>query len=478
MESDQTRAVASWHLGGTFAIVLTAVATSAVYASIECRGLYQDGAYYLYRIAEREGFYLFDPARATVQAMRQAPVVLLTRFGHFSLVERAQAFSLAMLLIPVLMCALCWFIVPVGRKAWTLFPVLHLLIGVSSTSFNAVGEATIATSYFWLLLLLLIFRSRHVLSQVLFLLLCIPAMFLHEGAFLLTLVLLFACAMRVRYAQGFQEHVFLLFSAGLLVAIFIYELGWVIEPRIPGGRETEFRALYRLEFLVSEGRVNLPVVTGTLAFCALAVIVIAQMKVPAFARAWSEFVGMAFVLFALSAVAIAWLIEPSFAPRAQVLARYHPVYVSTVLGVAAVTLARRGVLERLPLKVCCLLIVIPLCCAQIAADVVATGRWRSYLIDLQSRLATQSGLISWQSTLTTGDARRDLDWELMNADWVIPMMSIIFARAGIVRAMIDLPPEMTFRPLDPKKPGALPRLRGIDYGPYRRALASQPTDDR
>jgi hypothetical protein len=78
------------HVAGTFAFVLLSFAISGVYAAIECRGLYQDGAYYLYRIAEREGFYLFDPARTTVQVMRQAPVVLLTKLGNFSLVERAQ----------------------------------------------------------------------------------------------------------------------------------------------------------------------------------------------------------------------------------------------------------------------------------------------------------------------------------------------------------------------------------------------------
>jgi hypothetical protein len=139
------------HIAGTFAFGLLSLAISGVYAAIECRGLYQDGAYYLYRIAEREGFYLFDPARTTVQVMRQAPVVLLTKLGNFSLVERAEVFSLAMLLIPVLLCGLCWIIVPAGRKVAALFPILFLLIGFSATSFNAVGEASIAASWFWLL---------------------------------------------------------------------------------------------------------------------------------------------------------------------------------------------------------------------------------------------------------------------------------------------------------------------------------------
>jgi hypothetical protein len=47
-------------IGLTFAFVLASLAISAVLA----RELYQDGSYYLYRVAEREWFYLVDPAPA------------------------------------------------------------------------------------------------------------------------------------------------------------------------------------------------------------------------------------------------------------------------------------------------------------------------------------------------------------------------------------------------------------------------------
>jgi len=465
-------------LAWTFAFVLAALAISGLYAAIECRGLYQDGAYYLYRIAEHESFYLVDPARTTVQAMRQAPAVLLTKFGSFSLVERAQAFSLAMLLMPVLLCAACWFIVPAGRKAAALLPMLFLLIGFTATSFNAVGEAAIAASYFWLLLLLLLFRTRHIASKALFLLLCVPATYLHEGTFLLTLMCFLACVVRLRSAAGWQEQAFLILAMGILLHIFIYQLGWVIEPRIPGGRETEFRALYKLQFLLADGRLNLQVVTGALAVAALGGIAVAQLKLPADrAMRHTRAIAASFVAAASVAVAAALFIEPTFAPRAQILARYHPVYVSTLLGVAAIFLGPPGILERLPLRLCCLLVIVPLCFAQVTGDVVATSRWHDFIVDLQSRLATSRGLLSWESTMTTGDPHRDLNWRLLNADWVVPMMSIIFAEGGVVKAMIDLPPDMTFRPLDPEKPDELPSLRGIDYGPYRRDFAAQDGRD-
>jgi hypothetical protein len=79
------------------------------------RPLYQDGAYYLFRVAQHEGFYLVDPARTAVQVIRQAPIVFLSKFTDVSLVVRAQVFSFSMLVMPALMCALCWFILPRDR---------------------------------------------------------------------------------------------------------------------------------------------------------------------------------------------------------------------------------------------------------------------------------------------------------------------------------------------------------------------------
>jgi hypothetical protein len=177
----------------TWGFVLVLITASSLFASIPARGLFQDGVYYLYRIAEREWFHLVDPARTVVQVMRQAPIVLLSRFSNLSLFERGQAFSFVMLMLPALICMACWFLLPHGRKGWIIFPILHLLVGISATSFNAVGETSIATSYWWCLFFLLLFRTRDIATQSLFLLLCALAFYLHEGAFPLMLVLLIAC---------------------------------------------------------------------------------------------------------------------------------------------------------------------------------------------------------------------------------------------------------------------------------------------
>jgi hypothetical protein len=146
-----------------------------------------------------------------------------------------------------------------------------------------------------------------------------------------------------------------------------------------------------------------------------------------------------------------------------------------VLGTTAVWGHALAPLERIRVPPAILLILIFLCVAQAAADVAATWRWREYITDVQTRLSTSSGLILWESTLHTGDARRDFNW-CMQHGWQLPIMSIVFAKHGVVRSMVDLPAGSSWRPVDPEKPDELPKLRGIDYRPYIEALIAQRAD--
>jgi hypothetical protein len=43
--------------------------------------------------------------------------------------------------------------------------------------------------------------------------------------------------------------------------------------------------------------------------------------------------------------------------------------------------------------------------------------------------------------------------------------------------MIDLPINVTFRPLDPEWPDRLPELLGIDFGPFKLFSADQKSVD-
>jgi hypothetical protein len=118
-------------------------------------------------------------------------------------------------------------------------------------------------------------------------------------------------------------------------------------------------------------------------------------------------------------------------------------------------------------------VLISLCATQAAADVSATWRWNAYVADLRSRVANGQGLIPWETALRSGNHRTDIDWRIFEIGWVVPYLCVIFAPNGVVNAMIDLPQGTTFRPLDPEQPDRLPKLRGINFDPYKGFLSDR-----
>jgi hypothetical protein len=356
-----------------------------------------------------------------------------------------------------------------------LFPLASLLIGFAATSMHAVGEAAIATSYFWILLFLLLFRVRSIGQQALFVLLCIPAFRLHEGAFPLTATLLLALLFRVHAAVGTaHERLFVGLASALLVVVLAYQIDWVIFPQFLGDRAHILHGLTHLEFLYADGRFNLPLVTGGLAFLTLLAIATINAALPSdqAARLSKVFLA-AWLLVALAAVVIAMTIETSTAPLAQAQARYHPAFVGAGLGAVMILLRRFKLPDRIWKNSPTILVLLSLCAAQAVADAAATRQWNDYITDLQTTLSQERGLIPWETRLSAASRRIAIDWRAFEIAWTIPYICIIFAPNGVVRSIIDLPKDLTFRPLDPERPDSLPKLSGIDFAPYRSYYATR-----
>src|SRR5580698_5572842 len=214
----------------TFVFVVLVNLACDVYASIDARGAYADAAALVVAILESNSF-IVSGTRAAVEIMRQAPIVVMARYTTASLFECAQVLTFVMLALPTLLCAVCWWIAPRDRKAWTMFPLAYLLIGFAATSVHAVGEAAIATGYFWILLFLLLFRVRAVSQKILFLLICVPGFWMHEGSFLLTIVLLLTLATRVHDAIGSsRERAFVGLASALLATILAKQVYYIVHP--------------------------------------------------------------------------------------------------------------------------------------------------------------------------------------------------------------------------------------------------------
>jgi hypothetical protein len=420
---DQSDAAA---IGATFGFAILTMLFCGAYASIYCRGLFQDGVYYLIRVCEHEWFYLYDPARTTVQIMRQAPVVLALNLGEFRLIELGRLLSLTMLITPPVLTALCWYIVPRDQKLWTLLPVISLLVGFSTTSFVPVGEASISASYFWILLFLLVFRTRTTLSRFAFLLLCLPAFQLHEAVCLLTPILLLAL-----WSQ----------------------------------REAALHGILSLGVLYLEGHINLPAVTAILGIAALAVTFFLHAGLPEAVTRRANVIAAIFSAYGLLAIVAAWQFEETLSPAAQNLSRYNGIFASMALGFF-IALFANARLRFSWSKAPTLVIVVSLAVAQMGTDLAATWRWRLYLHDFQTRLANSTGLTDWQGNAAGTNAARDASWRLMTIGWVNPIMSIVLSPDGQVHSILDYSPDATFRPFDLLDPNSLPRIRGVSYRSY------------
>jgi len=451
----------------TVGFALIGLLAAALAAAIYARGLYQDGAYYTLRVAEGEWFYLHDPARTVVQSLRQAPIVALSRFSELTLFARAQVFTFVMLALPIAFTAACWFIAPRDQKGWALLPVLHLLLGFSTTSFEAVGEAAVAAAYVWVLIFLLAFRTRTLASQLMFLALAVWTGKLHEGIILCMPLLIIICISRAAAAKTWTERLFLVASIAVFSAAAVYQVCWIVFPRVPSAPQSAAHAVMAFEFLTFEGRWNLPVVAAALALVALALI----QAVGKSGRS-TILVTSAFIVGCATIVALALFVDAAIAPRAQAQARFNPVFATVLLGSVLAWSLRRGVAQPVTVAPAVLVVTTVLAVTQVTSDFVATRFWSEYIRDFRERAANATGSIEWSRAAATGDPVRDHIWDVITIDWTLPIMSIIMAPNGNVKAIFDYPPATSFRPFNPGNPDELPVVRGVSYESYRRTLRS------
>ena len=446
----------------------------SIFASIEARGLYSDGAAYLVGIYKDRWFLLFD-TRTVVQVLRQAPVVFASRYTQASLFECGQLFSLVMLTLPWVFCVLCWLVLPKTQKQWIVFPLLAMLAGFMATSVHAIGEAAIATSYEWLLLLLVMFRAQSIAWLLLWIALLFPAFRLQEGTFMFLAAIAVIAILSFRSASTRLERGLLGLGILILIGTIADQVWWVIYPQFPLDRDAIAGGFFRGEFLYCDGHFNLQLINGGAALFLLLALAAAWDRD---AKTVSHILVGAWVLFCVGSIIAATMVEQSFAPFAQLQARYHPPIVSTILASIMVVLARSESTNRFLVSLPVLSVIALLCTIQLVADVAATERWNAFVADLRIRLTNSHGLIPWATTLHTGDSQADRNWQLLQVGWVAPYFSVVYAPEGTVRAIINAPPETPQLPFNPAEINDLPTLKGIDYAPYVRSVIERTRDGR
>jgi hypothetical protein len=444
----------------------------SAYASLQGRGLYSDGVAYLVGIYHDHWFLLFD-TRTVVQLLRQAPVVLASRYSSASLFECGQLFSFVMLALPWVLCGICWFVLPKNQKQWIAFPVLATLTGWMATSIHAIGEAAIATSYEWLILLMLLFRARSTGWMLLWTALLLPTFRLHEGTFAFLTIIAVSAIIAFRAASSRVERMLLGSGIFILALAISNQIYWVVYPQFPDDRNAIVSGLLNGEFLYYDGHFNLQLVNGIAALLILALLVIAWVSNAGKPSLIAQVIVAVWALFCVGSVICATIVEQSFAPFAHLQARYHPPLVSTILASAMLALSRYPSTNRFLGSPSLLSIIFLLTAIQEVADIAATQRWNAFVYDLRSRLATSQGLIPWETTIHTGNLRADENWRLVKVGWAVPYFSIVYAPNGIVRAIVNTPVETVRPPFNPAQIEQLPMLDGIDYSPYEGSLRAQ-----
>jgi hypothetical protein len=482
--------IMAWRL---LAFVVISEGAWAAYASYHLRGLYADGIYYLFAIEKANGFSLEYPARMTVDVLREAPAVMLRLFTGVALVPLGQVFSLSMAFLPAAFVAVSWFVLPVGRKTWILLPILQLLTGAAASSFAAVGEGAIAAGYFWPMLFMLLFRTNSRGGRLAFLFICLPALFLHEMNIILMLLLLSVCVLRYKSAPHPGERRYYLLAVTLLIVIVVCEAASILVPYDAADRRSYAVGLVRLEFVLVDHlhRVNLPLITGSVALAVILISILDRAgKLGAGSLRLLPFVHIAFFVYAIVAVILPWLAENTVTPYAQMQARNHAIFVSALLGLLAIVSANGVISEKTWQQPLVSIIAITLCLTQASWEIAATDRWKGYIADFTTRLKLGTGLLDWEQIAYSGNYPKDRDWLLMSWSWTMPSMSILLSRDGAVRTMIAAPNPRAaspvqstegaalpairggedWQPFDPRVPADLPKLSGINYGPYIAAL--------
>jgi hypothetical protein len=460
-------------MASVFVAVIGLAAAVGLYAAFEWRSLFADGVHYFMSLLVTHDFVLVEPARRTVQVLQQLPTLLALWLGVVNLSVLAVVYGLTLQLLPLVLTALCYPVLPPDEKPLFIFPLAHYLLGTMAASFAPIVEGPVAAGYFWLLLFLILFaRRRSALAAIVAL--ALPALFLHETTVLLMPILALASGLQAREEVSPGRRYLFLLLAPWFAAITVVQAGFIVYPRSVERRQAALMTARVLFGIGGLNGVNVPAVLAGVA------VVASTLCYRATAPATASRVVWIFGLFCAVAVLATLTCGLSgylLAPGLQFAARNLPVGVSAPLAALLLAVRNRSAALRLhpPLLVVLLILVV----GQAGWHAIAVQYWSLFTVDFRSVLASHRGYVPWREALadvSPGSAKRmeRLDW----GSWPNAELSILLAPRGRVRAIIGTADDLYWQPFDPRKPDELPRAAQFDYAIYLRALPGGTQSDK
>ena len=429
----------------------------AAYATATCRGLFWDGSSFLVNILDQGLFHDFYVARAHVDWLTQAPVLLLSKFGVRDVRLLAIVYSAALFGLPT---ALYHLALARVRGDAVLLGIVIAAVAVVylPTSFFIIGEynATFAAASAAMAVAVTA-RKNHLGDAALLCLLGVFSVRSYEAMIYLGPLLAAAIVWSLRKNDDPATRLIAGIAALAFIAAAVVSAATIAEywdhPHFIKVRSMSFDFWQNLQF-------SIPLV-------GLAICVAAGLRRPAWLEGRGPLIAMGSSA-ALLALTPWWrlLHEHSILyPPSHYLARQAAGLLLAVLLCcmwAYVAWQRRlpAVLEilRLPAVSRRLVVVMTVLVAAAAIpDLVLTGLWSDYVGRMRNVVDSRQGIVR-ASDLPL------LDWpdKLFAQDWSLPAMSAIVSRAP-GRAFVRVDDDFLSNPPFDPACGTLPRLKGYGW---------------
>jgi hypothetical protein len=211
-------------------LIIVIIGASGVYAA---RGMYSDGSFWLVEMLPRGGFYFFDPHRAYVQVLVQAPVALAIWLGTLDLNTLIRIHSFGFVGVPLVFWVGALALQFGNRLFW--FFLIALTVSYLRSNFFAAGEFSVAYSMTAFCASVLLRQKIHFLQAVLMVLTAVALTHSYEATLFLGTFLVVLSLIRLIKVPEDKQGIRIL----ILVSIVIFLISIYV-----GARSTFFQRSY------------------------------------------------------------------------------------------------------------------------------------------------------------------------------------------------------------------------------------------
>lgn len=444
--------------------------------------LFLDGSYYLFSVINQGEFISIEPTSRTVQFLQQTPV-LLARWAGWGDVESLMIIAgLTNLLLPLLLTASCYWILPPAHRAFFVFPLLHYWAGALASWFPTVTDAPPAAAYFWVLFYLMLFRLETRLSAALCVLIALPAVYLHEAMSFLAPFLVVVALWRFKNASSRWLKAFFLWLSGWFAFIASIQFLAILQPRDTGNRSGFLSQLLEWQWIYWDG-INTAVVLSLVAAILLLAVFVdnlrnAGRKSPAKARVFRQIAPLLLGGVALALWTWALLDGRGYGFNTQFAARGQAAFVTVPLAILVLASLFKPSIQPAWQDRLVIVLITVLTVGIVGSHYIGLSRWIDYVRDFRSLVQDHTGFIAFDEAVAALPAARQQDFRLLSATWTNPTISYLLAPQGKVTTLIgNNPRTLRWQPFDPCDPIQLPK-RGFETTPYLELIAAQGCAER